>query len=212
VGGSTGNSYAALNGVAGGAGALTLLFDFTSLGGTNYFDQYVRDQFGASAGWGAIPGTLTVVPPVTISTASLPAGQVSVPYSQTLVASGGAPPYTWSYDGSLPPGIAISSAGAVSGTPTVSGTFGDCRIVVTDSAGGSASQWLSLTIGNGSSQTTLADPLVPSKEYIRLNNRIIAIENLATALIEQIGQSFACRRAYCAVHRPGHGCDGRDGS
>src|SRR3954453_14642813 len=67
--------------------------------------------------------TLTISPPaVVISTSSLPAGTVGVAYSQTLGASGGTPPYSWSMaSGSLPAGLNISG-GTISGTPTAAGT------------------------------------------------------------------------------------------
>ena len=42
--------------------------------------------------------------------------------SFTLAASGGTAPYTWTATG-LPAGVTVASNGAVSGTPTVSGTF-----------------------------------------------------------------------------------------
>ena len=45
-------------------------------------------------------------PPLTIATTSLPDGTVGQPYSETLTATGGTPPYTWSLDtGSLPAGL-----------------------------------------------------------------------------------------------------------
>lgn len=63
-------------------------------------------------------------PPV-ITTASPPVGTVGVAYSQTLVASQGTPPYTWSIvSGSLPPGLSLdSSTGAVTGTPSDAGSY-----------------------------------------------------------------------------------------
>ena len=67
---------------------------------------------------------VSLVPPLTITTGSpLPNASVGSPYSQTLTATGGFPPYTWSLvTGSLPPGLNLSSAGVLSGTPTQTGT------------------------------------------------------------------------------------------
>jgi hypothetical protein len=63
-------------------------------------------------------------PLITISPATLPAGTVGVPYSQTLTATGGTAPFTFTVSsGALPPGLTLSSAGAISGTPTAAGTF-----------------------------------------------------------------------------------------
>jgi hypothetical protein len=55
-----------------------------------------------------------------------------VPYSQTLVATGGITPYTYSLTaGSLPPGLSLSSTGAISGTPTAVGAS-SFTVTVTD--------------------------------------------------------------------------------
>ena len=67
-----------------------------------------------------------------ITTASLPSGARTEPYSKVLTASGGMPPYAWSATG-LPTGITLSAAGALTGTPSVEGTFAPV-FTVTDSA------------------------------------------------------------------------------
>ena len=56
--------------------------------------------------------------PLTVTTASLPNGTVGRPYTDTLEASGGAIPYTWSVTPDLPAGLVLDSAtGVISGTP-----------------------------------------------------------------------------------------------
>lgn len=52
-------------------------------------------------------------------------GQVGVPFSATITATGGTPPYTFTIvGGSLPPGLSLApSTGVISGTPTTSGTY-----------------------------------------------------------------------------------------
>ncbi len=82
-----------------------------------------------------------------ITTASLPNGQVEVGYSQTLVASGGVPPRTWSIAaGALPNGLALDPAtGAITGTPTAAGNF-NFTVRVTDSAAATATKALSVNI------------------------------------------------------------------
>jgi large repetitive protein len=69
----------------------------------------------------------------------LPNAQVGAAYSASLLTltglSGGVPPYTWTVSsGSLPAGLALSSSGNVTGTPSGAGssTFG---FTVTDSSG-----------------------------------------------------------------------------
>lgn len=85
--------------------------------------------------------TLTIsvgVSPLSITTTALPNGQISVPYSQALMATGGVLPYTWTLaPGSTltPLGLILTSAGVISGTPTgpvgVSPAF---TVLVTDSS------------------------------------------------------------------------------
>ena len=59
--------------------------------------------------------------------------QIGTPYSLQLTATGGTP--TWSYSGSLPPGITLNnSTGLLSGTPT---TAGDYNFKITATAGSS---------------------------------------------------------------------------
>ncbi len=80
--------------------------------------------------------TITVHPaPLVITTTSLPSATVGEPYSQQLNASGGIPPYSWAVtSGSLPPGLALSSSGLLSGTPAAAGQY-QFVVTVTDSSG-----------------------------------------------------------------------------
>jgi hypothetical protein len=69
--------------------------------------------------------TLTVqAATLTISTATLPYGITTVAYSQTIAATGGVAPYTFSISaGALPAGLTMNSAtGAITGTPTTVGS------------------------------------------------------------------------------------------
>jgi hypothetical protein len=68
--------------------------------------------------------SLTVLPQVTVTTpAPLAVGSPGVAYSATLAAAGGTGPYTWTVAaGALPPGLTLSTAGAITGTPTSGGT------------------------------------------------------------------------------------------
>ena len=81
---------------------------------------------------------------LTITTASLPAGTVNTAYNQALAAAGGTTPYSWSVSsGTLPAGLTLSSAGALSGTPTAAGTF---NFTVQATGGGTATKDFSLTV------------------------------------------------------------------
>ena len=66
-----------------------------------------------------------VCPSITVNPPTLPNGALGNPYSQTVSASGGSTPYTFSISsGSLPSGLILSPAtGLISGTPSVAGTF-----------------------------------------------------------------------------------------
>jgi glucose/arabinose dehydrogenase/chitodextrinase len=83
----------------------------------------------------------------TIITNSLPNGQVNVAYDQTLQASGGTPPYTWSIaTGTLPAGLTLAaSTGRITGTPTTAGTS-QFTAQVQDSATKTGTKQLSITI------------------------------------------------------------------
>jgi hypothetical protein len=57
--------------------------------------------------------------PPAISTSKLPPASAAGPYSAVLSASGGATPYEWSVEGSLPPGLRLARAtGVISGRPS----------------------------------------------------------------------------------------------
>ena len=93
--------------------------------------------------------TIAVDTPVSIVTSALRTGTVGSSYSETLSATGGGQPYTWSVaSGQLPNGLSLDPAtGIISGTPLVPGAF---RILfqVTDSASAKAAVTLSLTVNS----------------------------------------------------------------
>ena len=89
--------------------------------------------------------SVVVAPALVISTGSLPAGQVAVPYSQTLQASGGTAPYTWSIaTGTLPSGLSLLGS-QISGTPAVSGNS-NFTVKVLDANSASITKALSITV------------------------------------------------------------------
>ncbi len=102
--------------------------------------------------------TVTVAP-LSVATTSLAGGVIGKLYGQTLQASGGTPPYTWSSSaGTLPTGLTLNgSSGAITGTPSATGTS-DFTVKVTDSAAGTATAALSITVNPVLSITTTSLP------------------------------------------------------
>jgi hypothetical protein len=96
----------------------------------------------------------TVPTTATTIEAPLPMGEISRPYSFTLTPpSGGTPRYTWTATG-LPASLTIGSAtGTISGTPSVSGTFANVKVTITDANGATATKTFSLVIATVPSNT-----------------------------------------------------------
>lgn len=103
------------------------------------------------------PFAIIVTQALTITTSSLPDGTIGTAYSQTVAAAGGTPPYQFSVtSGTLPPGISIdASTGAISGTPTQTGTS-SITVQVTDAGQQTASQKLTLKIASTLAFTTVS--------------------------------------------------------
>ena len=71
--------------------------------------------------------------PLSVTTSSLPGATVGTAYAAGLAAAGGTPPYSWAVSsGSLPAGLALSSNGAITGTPTAAGSV-SLTVQVSDS-------------------------------------------------------------------------------
>src|SRR5690606_10393027 len=92
--------------------------------------------------------TLTIEPsPLEIETTSLPNGREGVPYTATLAAAGGVPPYEWEVSG-LPAGLEIDPAtGEITGSP-LEATAGEhiLGVTLTDDQSTQATAQLSLTV------------------------------------------------------------------
>jgi large repetitive protein len=109
---------------------------------TDYAGQQATQQF-----------SLTVDPPLQISTIPLATGTVGVPYSRDLIAHGGAPPYSWfvvTNINELPPGLTLGATppdfnNVLTGTPTQAGTF-SFPMQVQDSQDNTATGTVTITI------------------------------------------------------------------
>ncbi len=93
--------------------------------------------------------TLTLsAPTIVINPATLPDAVQSSAYSQTLVATGGTAPYTFAITaGALPAGLTLSTAGVLSGTPTVTGVF-NFTVRATDALAFTGTRVYALTVVN----------------------------------------------------------------
>jgi hypothetical protein len=110
-------------------------FDFT-LSATNYDQVASRDYH------------LVITSNLSVITSGLPAGQVGVPYSVSLVAQGGVAPYVWDLSaGTSPPGLSLAASGMLEGTPTIAGNY-----QFTARATDAAAQWAT------SALTLVVDP------------------------------------------------------
>jgi hypothetical protein len=95
-------------------------------------------------------------PELIVGPATLPLAEVGAAYRQTLTASGPAGPFTFAVtDGSLPPGLTLSPAGILSGTPTAAGTFA-FAVTATAADGAAGSRAVVLVVKPGATATTAA--------------------------------------------------------
>ncbi|MEW6320624.1 MAG: putative Ig domain-containing protein [Acidobacteriota bacterium] len=119
--------------------------------GTFSFTLQVQDALG---NLGA--RTLTVrVAPNTILTTSLADGSVGAPYAQQLQTTGTVTAWSVAAGSVLPPGLALTAGGLLSGTPVTAGLY-NFTLAVTDGVGPSASRSYQLRI----STITLTDPAI----------------------------------------------------
>lgn len=93
--------------------------------------------------------TLTIATPtVVLAPATLANPALGIAYSQSVTASGGTGPYTYSViAGALPPGLTLNNTtGAIAGTTAAGGSY-SFTVQATDSLGFTGSRAYSLTIG-----------------------------------------------------------------
>lgn len=117
---------------------------------TSKFTVQVTDSAGSSVTQ-ALSITINPPPPLSVATSTLQVGTVNQGYNQTLAASSGTPPYTWSLTGgSLPFGLSLAPSGLISGTPVATGTYNFMvKVVDSSTPQQSATANLSITINPG---------------------------------------------------------------
>jgi uncharacterized protein (TIGR03437 family) len=125
-------------------------------GTTNWTAEGIKLQSGSnriqvtafdSAGYQSSAVITVIYGTLSIKTVSLRDGKPGTPYSTTLTAAGGIPPYTWSSI-QTPDGFAVSRNGLLTGTPPSSGTF-RFTVAVLDSVQMTATATVSLQIDSG---------------------------------------------------------------
>ena len=116
--------------------------------GTSSFTIAALDTVGntGSHAYTVNVGTATL----TVNPSSLPPGTQGVVYSQTVIASGGTAPYSYSVSsGALPSGLALNAAsGVITGTPTTTGQF-LFTVEAIDTNGNFGSRSYAVNIGTG---------------------------------------------------------------
>jgi Putative Ig domain len=134
------NPDGSISGTAGGAGA-------------SHFTVQVADAANPPLTATTNLTITSVVLPVSITTTTLPNGTVDTAYKQSVQASGGIPPYTWSIAGGALPSWATldASLGIISGIPGSSGSA-NFTVQVADSQSPALTdtQTLTLTVTAGS--------------------------------------------------------------
>jgi hypothetical protein len=176
TGGASTLTYSVLSGSL--PGGLTLntatgaITGMPNAAGTFLFSIQAADAYGDSAS--KAYSVVVSYPALTITTAAtLPTGYVGSNYSQTLAATGGSGTgYTWALKAgsSLPPGLTLSSTGAITGKPTASGAS-SFTITLTDSASNTTSTAFSLTINPAlgiTNGTTLPNAYVGSNYSLNM--------------------------------------------
>ena len=147
---------------------------------TGYFgaDSFTYTASNSSGTSAAATVSVTVsAPTISVSPSALPGGAVGTAYSQSLTASGGQAPYSFSTSlasGALPGGLSLSGSGVISGVPTASGTF-TFTVHGTDSStttpASFTSAQLSLTISAAVSAPT-ASPVSAKVTYGSTKNAV----------------------------------------
>src|SRR6266480_3983849 len=125
--------------------------------GTYNFTVQVTDSVNSTA-MTNLRILINAAPPLIVTTTALSNGTAGAAYPSTnLQASGGVPPYAWSVTTAattFPPGLTLSSAGQITGTPTAAATY-NFTVQVKDSQNATATANLSILVNPGPTLLTI---------------------------------------------------------
>ncbi|HEY2846101.1 MAG TPA: Ig domain-containing protein, partial [Bryobacteraceae bacterium] len=132
-----------------------LLTGFGVATGTYTIPIQLKDTITQVTTVRAFPFNVTLGP-LHIVESAIPAANQNIAYHTALTASGGIPPYRWSFDIPSPQGMSIgSTTGNIAGTPPNAGTF-DLPVSLKDATGAVFSESFALSVLPAVSITTAA--------------------------------------------------------
>jgi hypothetical protein len=136
------------------------------LAGTYTVALTATDSSG-STGTAGFAWTITRAAGLFVATVSLAPGEARTAYSQTLAASGGAAPYSWSVTtGSLPAGLSLKAAtGTISGQLAAGAKTKTFGVTVTDASGQTAARSYTVTVVTVTVRTAMMAALPDGKGY-----------------------------------------------
>ena len=190
---------------AGGSGPFTASLSGV-LPGMNFTKLFAVDALSARSTSTAEGSTVMVgapevyafvsIAPVITTPPDLPDAFIGAAYTTTLAAVSGAPPLAFAVTGgSLPPGLALSADGAISGVPSANGFF-TFTVEATDGAGGTTSRVFGLLV-DADAGPTLANistrGMVGSGNDLMIGGFVIGGTAPKTVLVTAVGP--AMRRA-----------------
>jgi len=173
--------------------------------GTTAFTVRVLDSLGTASTKALFIIVVPPPPPLVIQTVQLPETSAERSYTQTLQATGGVPPYTWSIaSGSLGQGLNLSANGVISGIPASPGTL-VFVVRVTDSAQQSVTRTLAITIKPADKLAPFGNLETPDF-HATLNNTASgsgwALDNVGVATIEVLVDGTKVGEAIYGLSRP----------
>ncbi len=137
-----------------------------SASGPSSFTIQMKDSGSpALTATGQFSIAIAPAPALVFSTASLAGATYNVAYTASVVATGGAGAVTYQVTtGKLPTGLVMSSAGAISGTPTAAGTA-NFTVTASDAYGDSAQQNLSIAVNYPAIVISPASGALPGGQF-----------------------------------------------